>query len=314
MNVIAVSVLSVAAALLCFPATGAAEIYKCKAADGSISYNQNPCAANETTSKILKGARNPYQDRYDCRVAKSFATHVAASMKAGNSSDDLFNEYGGIDTMPSTSVSIVSYVFGHKANTETPISRIVSLSTARCQAGAYSESLDCSNFPVEFIQKIGGCDSAKGEQPAFNTAIPTPQQLPGGSTEDNQNAAGEAENGGRGDESEYAYRGEEGEGRNSGEDGERRSQDGERGDYTAEAEAKALEAQLGAARAAAAAADLNREFEAETDAAAQAKCRATAQARMKSVQEAMRDTSLSAAEHERLDEKRIALRTEYSQC
>ncbi len=150
-----------AAAILSTPTPVEAKIYKCVAADGSTSYTQRPCATSEKTSKVLEGRST--REKFDCRVARSFSTHVAVQMKSGRTADDMFSEYGGLNAISPTSVSVINYVFSHKTNTDTSVNRISALSGARCESGSYSRNIECQDFPPSFITDMGGCSVVKGE-------------------------------------------------------------------------------------------------------------------------------------------------------
>ena len=155
-----------ATAVLFTPTDAEAKIYKCIGGDGSVSYTQQPCPTSEQTSKIMddKSAR----EHFDCRVARAFSTHVAKGMKEGQTADDMFSEYGGLNSIKPTTVSIINYVFSHKGNESTSVPRISALTGARCDSGSYSRDLDCEHFPPSFIESMGGCSAGKGESASAN--------------------------------------------------------------------------------------------------------------------------------------------------
>lgn len=183
MNVFLTLVLSMAIGALLLTSTPVeAKIYKCVGAGGAVTYSQSKCASEEETSKVLEGPSA--RERFDCRITRAFSKHVAEEMKAGVSSDDLFSRFGGIDTMAPTSVSVLSYVYGHKGGSDTSINRIVALSGARCESGAYSQDTDCQHFPSSFIDSAGGCAVVKGEAAGSNqlNQPESGQALPQGSS------------------------------------------------------------------------------------------------------------------------------------
>lgn len=155
--------LALAASLLLFaPSKVEAKIYKCIASNGNVSYSQQPCPTSEKTSKVMEG-KDEIRERFDCRVARSFSRYVADEMKNGQSADDMFSMYGGIDSISATTVSVINYVFSHKSNVDSSVQRIAALSGARCDSGTYTQEIDCEHFPQQFIDEQGGCSVIKGE-------------------------------------------------------------------------------------------------------------------------------------------------------
>jgi len=196
MNLVNGSILALAAALLVMPTDAEAKIYKCTAADGGVSYNQQPCAATETTNKVMQGAS--VRDRLDCRVARSFSQSVAEAMKAGRTADDLFSQYGGLNFLTPTTVGVINYVYSHKGNLDTSVSRITALSGARCETGSYSRAIDCIDFPQEFIVELGGCQAVKGEvaqrRPKSDDNQDDDNYVPASDSDASQNSANRNQN------------------------------------------------------------------------------------------------------------------------
>jgi len=144
--------------LLALPSKAEAAFYKCTDANGNVSYNQTPCAAEEKAETILN-VKSKKKAPVNCRIANSFARQIAMRMRTGQSSGVVFDSYGGIDAIPRSSVGIISYVYSHLENVNTGPERITALSAARCTAGSYGK-VGCDDFPFEFIAQLGGCDSA----------------------------------------------------------------------------------------------------------------------------------------------------------
>jgi hypothetical protein len=140
------------------PTTAEAAIYKCTGDDGGVTYTHTPCADSQTTSKVLKSSGNS-NNGADCRIANTFALDVAEKMREGRSADSVFSEYGGIDALRPTTISIINYVYTHRLNVSTVPARIAQLSAARCDASAYGNPT-CDQFPLPYIKEAGGCDAA----------------------------------------------------------------------------------------------------------------------------------------------------------
>lgn len=172
------SLLAIAGSLLSMPMPADAQIYKCIAADGSVSYSGSPCATDAKVSTVLKGsvAKAPI----DCRLVSAFSSSVAQEMKTGTQSKDVIAQYGGMDSLSSTAESIISYVYSFQGESGTTLNRIVSLSEARCENGAFSRATDCQYFPPTYLAIMGGCAVLKGEaalvtasnEPEFGMALP----------------------------------------------------------------------------------------------------------------------------------------------
>lgn len=151
-------VILIGSAQTLIPTTAQAAIYKCMGADGGVTYTHTPCADSQTTNKVLKSSGNA-NNGADCRIANTFALDVAEKMRAGQSSDSVFLEYGGIDALRPTAISIINYVYSHKQNYATVPARIAQLSAARCDASAYGNPT-CDQFPMTYIRGVGGCEAA----------------------------------------------------------------------------------------------------------------------------------------------------------
>ncbi len=141
-----------------------AAAYKCVDASGSTTYSQIPCEPEQETSKVLRSL-SPKTITMDCRIARNFAWQTATDMRNGRSSDALFTRHGGLDSMPKTSIGVISYIFTYKANPDVSVDRITALTTARCQTGSFGP-VACADFPYRFISDLGGCELASEAQDA----------------------------------------------------------------------------------------------------------------------------------------------------
>lgn len=142
-----------------------AAFYKCIGADGSTTYNDAPCAADESIQRLSSSARA--LNRLDCRIARNFAFDAVARMRQDDSAIDIFNAYGGADNISAETRELINYVFSFDSDQKTNAQRIVNLTVERCEAGLLGKTMhECSSFPQEFITRSGGCISARqSEQP-----------------------------------------------------------------------------------------------------------------------------------------------------
>jgi len=160
--------LAISIGTVAIPETASAAIFKCKDGSGNVSYSQTPCVGADETQKILAN-NTPKKQNIDCRIANNFARRTAMTMRAGQTSGDVFASYGGIDALPRTSIGVINYVYSHKDNTDTGVQRITALSAARCSGGSYG-SVTCDDFPYNFIAELGGCEAAgMSNMAAFQT-------------------------------------------------------------------------------------------------------------------------------------------------
>jgi hypothetical protein len=150
-----------------FASEGQAEIYKCEAENGDITYSQVPCLKQKTTTVTtsVPKAREPV----DCRWAATFADDVARQMRSGMASDQMFNMYGGIDSVSAGTVNIINYVYRFRGNEAMPVERISSLAASMCKAGSLGD-VRCESLPYGQDLATNRCDtdaedSAAPQQP-----------------------------------------------------------------------------------------------------------------------------------------------------
>ena len=149
------------ALLVSMPESAEAAFYKCVSADGSTTYNDTPCAADESASRLNRNARE--MARLDCRIANNFASDAVARMRQGASALDVFKTYGGVQHLSEGARNLINYVYSFQdGNVETSAQRIVVLTTDRCEAGLLGRTLDkCDTFPSVFIKSFGNCVAAR---------------------------------------------------------------------------------------------------------------------------------------------------------
>jgi len=121
-----------------------AEIYKCVAEDGGITYSQVPCPKQKTTT--VRTTVTKIDDTVDCRWASQFANDVAQHMRSGLTSTELFDSHGGIDSVSSGTVNIINYVYRFRNNDSVPLQRISSLAGTMCEAGSLGD-VRCEVLP-----------------------------------------------------------------------------------------------------------------------------------------------------------------------
>ena len=153
----------------------AAGVYKCVAADGSLTYSQTPCPGQKTTTVTTVKSSNA-GETLDCRHASQFALTVAKSMKRGRGSADLFSTYGGLEGLSKSAVNIINYVYQFRHSSDLSADRIAALTGNKCKARAFGEA-SCEAMPFAYIEKIGGCDEKDPDEtqdPVEVAGAPTP--------------------------------------------------------------------------------------------------------------------------------------------
>lgn len=162
----AVRVLITLALLLGAGATHA-DIYKCTDGDGNLTYSQTPCPRQKTETVNRTGPDTDAQA--DCSYANSFAFSSARLMQAGMTSAEVFNRYGGIDSLSNGSVNIINYVYGFRSNSGVSAERIAALAQARCQSYSFG-NVTCESLPLSFTRGIGGCNQPGDQSASAATA------------------------------------------------------------------------------------------------------------------------------------------------
>ncbi|MBT8079733.1 MAG: DUF4124 domain-containing protein [Gammaproteobacteria bacterium] len=166
------------AGVLYGPPDAAADIYKCKEADGSLTYSQTPCPDNDTTVIITETGTERIIEKRDCRHAHQFALSTAGSMREGAASTDIFDYYGGVDSLSNGSIGIINYVYIYRNKTSVSIERIASLVESQCEGGTMPQ-VSCVDLPISFTEQLGGCSDDSNEEDKTQLAVAdAPPQAP----------------------------------------------------------------------------------------------------------------------------------------
>ncbi len=150
------------------PPAAAVEIYTCRDDDGSITYAQTPCPNVEKKSTSASKAKD--REPADCRFAGRFARSTAMSMRNGAGSDEIFDLYGGLDSLSSSTIGLINYVYLYRTKKDVSAARIASLAEAKCGANSFG-NVACGDLPYSFTDELGGCDSAAEEKKSEQSAI-----------------------------------------------------------------------------------------------------------------------------------------------
>ena len=159
----AASILSISllAMILCDRAD--AQIHKCQNPDGSFTYSQTPCPGGENITNVI-GA-GAVSNAVDCSQARSFALATARSMKGGADSTEVFDRYGGLDSLSRGAVGLISYVFQYRRSEDVSVERIAALVQSQCAAGSFG-IITCEELPLSFAETLDACGAEEDEEPS----------------------------------------------------------------------------------------------------------------------------------------------------
>lgn len=157
--------------LVCLSTSASAGVYKCVAADGSLTYSQTPCP-NQVSTAVSTSSGSAADRSAECRYASRFAGSVATDMRRGRASADVFDRYGGLDGLSKSAINIISYVYQYQHSDNLSTDRIATLAGGKCKAHAFGE-VSCETMPYAWIDDIGGCDEDEDDEASAAQPEPT---------------------------------------------------------------------------------------------------------------------------------------------
>jgi hypothetical protein len=179
--------------LLVASAPARAEVFKCTAEDGGITYQQTPCP-EQKVEPVETQSRVQTEQGLDCSFSNRFAGSTARLMRAGVTSNEVFNRYGGLDSLSRPSIGVINYVYSFRTSDDVTVERIEELADAKCQFGSFGEAR-CEALPLSFTDSLGGCDGEGESQemlakqsgdPRRRASTPTRSSVSGRSDEEIQ--------------------------------------------------------------------------------------------------------------------------------
>ncbi len=157
-----------------------AEIYRCVAPNGDLTFSQTPCPDKDSKVTVERTVTTARNEEADCQFAHRFALTTAMSMKRGVDSGEVFDQYGGLNALSRGSVSIISYVYQHRSNDDVSAERVAALSLAKCKAKSFGD-VGCEQLPAAYTNRLGGCgmtdeivDAMMNEMMQMSSADATP--------------------------------------------------------------------------------------------------------------------------------------------
>jgi hypothetical protein len=149
-----------------------ADVYKCTDADGSITFQQTPCP-KQKVEKV--SSQKPESAEMDCIYANKFAVSTARLMRSGAQSDELFDRYGGLDSLSRATIGVINYVYSYRTSDNVTVERIAGLAQAKCRAGSFGDA-SCEEMPLSFTEGFGGCDAGENAELMAADQISEPAQ------------------------------------------------------------------------------------------------------------------------------------------
>jgi len=137
------------------PGEGIADVHKCADADGNIMYSQTPCDVQSSANANMAGFSSQSTEM-DCGYANGFALSTARRMRVGISSAEVFNLYGGVDTLSTGTRGAINYVYDFYTNGDVSVEQIAALTEAECQSRSLGV-FNCQSLPPTYTETIGGC-------------------------------------------------------------------------------------------------------------------------------------------------------------
>ena len=134
-----------------------AEIYKCTAPDGGVMYTQIPCPV---PTNVKQHASDEEPAVGDCGEVGRFAFSVARLMRAGLTSPEVSNRYGGADAISEGAAATIKYVYGFRSDDRATVEQIATRSESMCEAGSLG-ALSCDALPVMYTDTIEGCGAPR---------------------------------------------------------------------------------------------------------------------------------------------------------
>lgn len=130
------------ACLLCMVAfllstAASARVYKCKDAEGNITYSQTTCAASSEQKQLSRSSGTKGVDASTCRMVGKAAREVFSDIKGGKDTQAVFNSYGGLSGINPQMLNLINYVGSFRAHDNISGERVSQLSVSKCRGGGF---------------------------------------------------------------------------------------------------------------------------------------------------------------------------------
>ena len=149
-----------------------ARVYKCKDANGNITYSQTTCATDSEQKQLSNEVKTTPVDTATCRMVGQAAHEVFASVKNSKDTQAVLQTYGGLNSINPSMLNIVNYVSSFRSHDKISGERVAQLSENKCRSGGFGAiTVDDLQFQDPMLAHQASVDSQR------NAAAKQYQQL-----------------------------------------------------------------------------------------------------------------------------------------
>jgi len=116
-----------------------AGVYKCKDADGNITYSQTTCAADSEQKQLSSSVNTTSVDASTCRMVGQVAREIFSNVKRGKDTESILQTYGGLNGINPVMLNLVNYVNSFRLHGEINGQRVAQLSENKCRSGGFGK-------------------------------------------------------------------------------------------------------------------------------------------------------------------------------
>ena len=128
--------LAVLLAVSTYSTVAQARVYKCKDAEGNISYSQTGCPSDQSQKKMKTPGASGV-DAEICGFVASAASDLIGQLRRGKTADEVIARHGGPNGINPRYLSVLNYVNGFRLNEDISPTRVGQLAAAKCRGGGF---------------------------------------------------------------------------------------------------------------------------------------------------------------------------------
>jgi len=114
-----------------------ARVYKCKDADGHITYSQTTCAVSSEQKQLSKTVKKTPVEASACRMVGQAASEIFSSVKRGKDTQTVLQTYGGLNGVTPLMLNLINYVSSFRLHDKISGGRVAQLSESKCRSGGF---------------------------------------------------------------------------------------------------------------------------------------------------------------------------------
>jgi len=123
--------------ILALSSHAVARVYKCKDADGNITYSQTTCAADSEQKQLSSTVKTTPVDAATCRMVGQAAHEVFSSVKRAKDTQSVLQTYGGLNSVNPSMLNLINYVSSFRSHGKISGVRVGQLSESKCRSGGF---------------------------------------------------------------------------------------------------------------------------------------------------------------------------------